>query len=232
MSTIVLRMGTDSLMGSALFGVARQTVLALLFSNHERRFYQREIINAAGLGSGAIQRELQRLVHAGILLRTVEGRQTYFQANHECPIFVELRGVVRKTFGIAGPLRHALATLAPHIHVAFIYGSVASGTETTGSDVDLLIVGETSLMDVVSALSNTQRELGREINPVVYPAGEFCRKLRTGQHFITRVMAGPKLFLLGDEQQLTGLAQIRMAQGAQDKPRRDRRSSRSSPARP
>ncbi|MFN7936228.1 MAG: nucleotidyltransferase domain-containing protein [Bryobacteraceae bacterium] len=213
-------------MGSALFGVARQTVLALLFSNHERRFYQREIINAAGLGSGAIQRELQRLVHAGILLRTVEGRQTYFQANPGCPIFAELRGIVRKTFGIGRSVRHAIADLAAHIEVAFIYGSVASGTETAKSDVDLMIIGEASLLDVISALSHIQRELGREINPTVYPVAEFCRKLRSGQHFITKVMAGPKLFLLGDEQQLTGLAQIRMAQGAQDKPRRDRRLAR------
>lgn len=221
-----------SLLGGALFGATKQAVLALLFGRPDGRFYQRQIIRAAGFGSGGVQRELEQLTAAGVLTRTVEGRQTYFQANRHCPIFEELRGLVRKTFGVSQVLADALARLRSRIEIAFVFGSVATGAETSDSDVDLLVIGDIALMDIVSALNVAQRELGREVNPTVYRTEEFCRKLAAGQHFITRAVAGPKLFLTGDEQQLKGLAEKRLAQGAQDKLRGNRRSPRRRGSRP
>ena len=158
--------------GSALFGATRQAVLRLLFGHSDRRFYQRQIIRLVGLGSGAAQRELEQLVAAGIITRAVEGRQTYFQANRECPVFAELRGLVRKTFGAAEVLREGLAALGGRVRLAFIYGSVADGSEKTGSDVDIMIVGDRiSLQDVVSTFAGAQSELRREVNPSVYHRG-------------------------------------------------------------
>ncbi len=157
----------------------------------------------------------------------MEGRQIYFQANRRCPIFEELHGIVRKTFGVARVLNEALTPLEDRIRVAFIFGSVAKGTETSMSDVDVMVVGEElSLSDIVSAIAQAQRVLGREINPSVYPTEEFYRKLAEGHHFISSVVAGEKIFLIGDEHELIRLAQIRVAQGAQDKPRRNRRPVR------
>jgi predicted nucleotidyltransferase len=225
MGIIVLEMGTT--IGAALFSATRQAVLRLLIGHAGERFYQRQIIRIAGLGSGAVQRDLQQLTGAGILVRTVEGRQTYYQANRACPVFDELHGLIRKTFGAAQVLKDGLAALAGKIQFAFIYGSVASGGETAASDVDIMVVGERiSLQDVVSALTEAQRELGREVNPSVYRTEEFCRKLAGGHQFISSVVAGPKIFLIGDEGELTRVAQIRMAQGAQDKPARNRRPPR------
>ncbi len=211
--------------GETLFGQTRQRILALLFGHPGERFYQRRIIKAAGLGSGTVQRDLKRLSRSGVLTRSVEGRQVYFQANRHCPVFAELHGIVRKTFGVAQALKEALASIADRICVAFIFGSVATGTETPMSDVDVLIVGDNlSLSDVVSAIADAQRELGREVNPSLYPTREFCRKLAEGQHFISNVVAGQKIFLIGDERELKRLAQIRLAQGAQNKRARNRRS--------
>jgi predicted nucleotidyltransferase len=199
----------------------------LVFGHPDERFYQRRVIQAVGLGSGTVQRDLDRLSRSGVLTRSVEGRQVYFQANRQCPVFEELRGIVRKTFGAAQALKAALSPMADRIRVAFIFGSVATGTETSLSDVDVMVVGDKlSLTDVVSAIAEAQREIGREINPSVYPTEEFCRKLAEGQHFVSRVVAGEKIFLIGDEHELTGLAQIRVAQGAQDKPGRNRRPVR------
>jgi uncharacterized protein len=195
----------------------------------QTRFYQRRIIQAVGLGSGAVQRDLELLSRSEILTRTVEGRQTYFQANRQCPIFAELHSIVRKTFGAAQAIKEALESIADRISVAFVFGSVAVGTETSASDVDVMVVGDNlSLTDVVSAIAEAQREIGREINPSVYPTGEFCRKLAEGRHFVSSVVAGPKIFLIGDERELTRLAQIRMAKGARNKPARNRRSVRRS----
>ncbi|MEO8130915.1 MAG: nucleotidyltransferase domain-containing protein [Bryobacteraceae bacterium] len=210
-------------LGNPLFGITRQSVLGLLFGRPDERFYQRRIIQALSLGSGSVQRELEQLRQAGILTRTVEGRQTYFQARRECPIFDELHALVRKTFGLSRVLSEGLDPLQNQITVAFVFGSAATGTETLCSDVDLMVIGDLSLMDVVAALSDAQRELGREVNPNVYPRVEFCRKLAAGQHFLNSVIGGPKIFLIGDERQLKGLAEIRVAEGTQDKPRRDRR---------
>jgi predicted nucleotidyltransferase len=216
-----------NLLGEALFGETRQRVLALFFGHPDERFYQRRVIQTVGLGSGTVQRDLQRLTRAGVLTRTVEGRQVYFQANGQCPVFEELRALVRKTFGVAHVLKHALASMAGRVHLAFIFGSIAGGTETSASDVDVLIVGDDiSLADVVSAIAEAQRDLEREINPSVYLTGEFCRKLAEGQHFLSAIAAGQKIFLIGDERDLTRLAQIRMAQRTQPKPAGNRRSVR------
>jgi predicted nucleotidyltransferase len=229
MGIIVLKMGanaghfTADAIGGALFGATRQAVLRLLFGHSDRRFYQRQVIRLVGLGSGAAQRELEQLVAAGILTRAVEGRQTYFQANRECPVFDELSGLIRKTFGAPKVLQEALAALGGAVQLAFIYGSVAAGTETAASDVDIMVVGpRTSLEEVASALAQAERELGREVNPSVYRAGEFRRKLVEGHHFLSSVVAGSKIFLIGDAHELARLAQIRMAQGAQDEPTGDR----------
>src|SRR5882724_8278416 len=227
MGILVPNMGsTISSLGATLFGQTRQRILALLFGHLDERFYQRRIIQTIGLGSGTVQRDLERLSHSGVLIRTIEGRQVYFQANRQCPVFADLQSIVRKTFGVAQTLKQALAA-AQHIRLAFIFGSVATGTETSMSDVDILVVGDgLSLSDVVSAIAEAQREISREINPSVYPTKEFCRKLAEGQHFISNVVAGPKIFLIGDEHELTRLAQIRVAQKAPNKPARNRRPVR------
>jgi predicted nucleotidyltransferase len=211
--------------GGALFGTTRQAVLRTLFGHPEQRFYQRQLIRMLSAGTGAVQRELATLVEAGIVTRTVEGRQTYFQANAGSPVFAELRSLIRKTFGVVEVLRNALQPLSGSIRLAFIYGSVAAASEKAGSDIDLLLVGDRiSLDDVVSALSEAQELTGREVNPSAYSSAEFRRKLTEGQHFLTRVIRGPKLFLIGSEGELTRLAQIRVAEGTSVEPRRNRRT--------
>lgn len=217
---------TDSI-GSALFGVTRQAVLRLLFGHVEKRFYQQQIIRSLRLGSGTVQRELEELVRAGILARTVEGRQTYFQANSDCPVFAELRGLVRKTFGVAEVLEQALLPLARKVRLAFIYGSIATGEERAGSDIDVMVVGdEISMLDVATALHEAQDELGREVNPTVYHTDEFCRKLAQGHHFLKSVIERPVIFLIGDQDELTRLAQVRLAEGAPGKRSGSGRSAR------
>ncbi len=213
--------------GAALFGAARQAVLRVFFAGTKRRYYQRQVIETARLGSGAVQRELDRLTRAGILTRTVEGRQVYYEANEKCPFHGELRGLARKTFGAAQLIADGLAGLSERIALAFVFGSVAAGNENAASDVDVLIVGTgVSLAEIVNALADVQRELGREVNPAVYRAGEFSRKLAEGHQFLSRVVEGPKLFLIGDEDELRKLAPIRLAEDAQDKPTGNRRSVR------
>lgn len=192
---------------SFLFGQTRRDVLALLLGRPDERFYFREVVRAIGGGSGGVQRELKQLVEAGLVGRVREGRQVYFSANRSAAIFPELQSIIQKTAGAADVLR---ASLAPLLHteriiVAFVYGSVASGTQTAASDVDLVILGDAALAEIVPAVRDAERQLSREVNPSVYPVDEFRKKLRSGAPFLTRVMAGPKLFIAGDERELRRL---------------------------
>lgn len=193
--------------GEVLFGRTRRSVLGLLYGHADEEFYLREIIRAAGVGQGSIQRELETLVGAGLVLRRVHGRQVYFRANPENPIYRELRGLLVKTAGVADVLREALAPLAAGIHVAFVYGSVARGEERRASDIDLMVVGDVSFADASQALASAQRRLGREVNPTVYTPAEFKQKLAAGQHFLRSVVEREKLFLFGNEHDLRRLGE-------------------------
>jgi predicted nucleotidyltransferase len=190
----------------SLFGKTRQALLALLFTRPDEELLQEQLILHAGLGRGSVQRELEFLARAGIARRTVHGRQVYFQANPDCPIFPELRSLVVKTSGVADVLRAALAPLASRIRVAFVYGSVARGDEKRASDVDVMVVGEAAFTEVVDALARAQDALGREVNPTVYPPDEFRTKVNAKHHFLVTVIHGDKLFLIGDQRELGRLA--------------------------
>ena len=197
---------TDGL-SATLFGKTRRAVLALLYSHVEESFYLRQIVRTARVGLGAVQRELKMLSEAGIIRRTVRGRQVYYQANPECPVYAELKSLVVKTVGVGDVLRAALAPLADRINVAFLFGSLVRGGERPGSDVDVMVVGDVTFAEVVSVLGLVQETVRREINPLVYPPEEFRFKLAAEHHFLKKVLEGSKFFLIGDEYELAKLVE-------------------------
>jgi len=144
---------TSSSLAAALFGQTRRAILALLYGHPDEAYYLRQLARLGGLGLGVVQREVKRLSEAGILRRTVRGHQVYYQANPDCPVFAELKGLMVKTAGAVDVLREALAPLAGRIKGAFIYGSVARLQQRNGSDVDLMVVGAVSFGEVVGALN-------------------------------------------------------------------------------
>jgi len=192
----------SKLMGSGL----RAKLLGWLFTHHDERYFVRQLATLLNEDSTNISRELARLEKMGMLVCQKEGRQKYYQANAGCAIFKELRGLALKTTGVADVLRDALAPLAKRIRVAFIYGSLARGEESAASDLDLLVVGNVKFGDVVSALGPVQETLGREVNPTVYPPSEFRSKLAGGHHFLTTVMNGSRVYIIGDKSELERLA--------------------------
>jgi len=198
---------SENLLCGGLFGKTRQAVLALLYGRADSSFYTKQILDAVKIGRGTVQRELKNLTAAGIIIREVQGRQVYYQANDQCPIFDELKSIVRKTFGVADVIRQSLATNADKIRVAFIFGSVAKSTDDRRSDIDLMVVGGISFGDVVSLLSPAEQKLGQEVNPVVYPVVEFKKKVKGDSHFVKTVLEEEKIFVIGDEDELRRLAE-------------------------
>ncbi len=204
----------NSSLSSALFGQTRMAILALLYGHPGESYYLRQLVRSAGLGLGVAQREVKRLSDAGIIRRSVSGNQVFYQANPDCPIFPELKGLIVKTAGVADVLRLALAPLAGRIQVAFIYGSVAKLIQRNSSDVDVMVVGEPAFGEIVSALGGAQETLGRDINPTVYSRTDFRSKVKAGHHFLTTVLKGEKVFLIGDEHELARLGTKRLGKPA------------------
>jgi predicted nucleotidyltransferase len=191
-------------LADALFSGTQQRVLGLLFGQPERSFYATELINLAGVGSGAVQRELASLSQSGLVTVKPVGNQKHYQANPDSPIYAELCGIVRKTVGLAEPLRTALAPLASQIKVAFVYGSIAKKEDTASSDIDLMLVSDTlTFGDTILALEGATALLGREVNPNIFTPQDFAKRLKEGGSFVSRVMAQPKVWLIGGEHDLT-----------------------------
>ena len=187
-----------------LFGTYRKKVLSLLLLHPNMDYHVRELARQTGTAPGTLHKELARLAAAGLLLRKEQGNQVRYQANQQCPVFPELAGLLRKTTGAAEILTTALTPLQPAL--ALIFGSVASGTETANSDVDVLIIADLGFADVVVATYPAQAELGREINPVVYSAQEFKRRVQEQDAFVQGLLSKPKIFLIGTENDLSQLA--------------------------
>lgn len=190
-------------LADALFSAIQQRVLAYLFGQPERSFFATELIKLVAGGSGAVQRELARLAQSGLVTVTRMGTQKHYQANPKSPIFAELCAITQKTVGLALPLREALAPLASRITAAFVFGSVAKRRDTAASDIDVLVLSDTvDYADIFAALQSVEAKLGRTINPTVYKPTDWRRKRTSGNAFVVKVGAQPKLFLIGAEEDL------------------------------
>ncbi len=214
LGTIVPNLGTmdeTASLAEALFGRTRRLILGLLYCHPEERFYLRQMARTLGVGHGALQRELRKLATAGLILREATGKQVYYRANEACPIYADLQGVILKTVGLADVLRNALAALAERIQVAFVYGSIAKGMAKASSDVDLMIIGSVTFGEVAKALNPAQDILRREVNPSVYPADEVHCKIKAGHHFLRSVFDGPKIYLIGGEEDLKRVVETGVA---------------------
>lgn len=187
-----------SQLSNALFTITQQKVLSLLFTQPDKSFYVKEILRLTGMGVATIKRELDRMRAAGILRMTKIGNQHHYQANPECPIFFELSGIIKKTSGIVGSISSALSSVSGQVDWAFIYGSLASEKETTGSDIDLMIIGDISFSQVVRLLYPVQETLGREINPKIYSRKEWILLNKSKQAFVNELMLKPRMDVLGD----------------------------------
>lgn len=191
-------------LAGALFSGTQQRVLGLLFGQPDRSFYATELIKLAGVGSGAVQRELARLAQSGLVTVKPVGNQRHYQANPASPIYDELCGVVRKTVGLAEPLRAALAPLAAQIKAAFVYGSIAKKEDTAGSDIDLMLVSDSlTFGDTILALQVASELLGRDVNPNIFTPQDFAKRLNEKGSFVSRVMDQPKVWLIGKADDIT-----------------------------
>jgi len=190
-------------LASALFAKVQLRVLTLLIGQPERQYHASEIIKIVQSGSGAVQRELEKLTRAGIDVVTPSGNRKMYQANRDSPIFHDLRGLIMKTAGLVEPIQTALKKFRAEIRFAFVYGSIAKGLDTAGSDIDLLIVGdELSYGPIFNALQKAEQILQRPVSPNLMITSDWARKVEDRSPFVTKIMQQPKIFVYGDENEL------------------------------
>lgn len=184
-------------MAQHLLGQTRSRVLSALLLHPERSLHVRELARVAHTSPGSLHRELRTLAELGLVMRQEAGRQVHYRANVQSPVFAELAGLLRKTVGMADVLRDALAPLGEQVELAFVYGSMADGSERPGSDVDVMVLGQAGFADVTLALAATAELLGHEVNPTPLPVRDFTRRLAEGDGFARSVAAAPKIWLKG-----------------------------------
>ncbi len=191
-------------LASALFSATQQRVLGFLFGQPDRSFFATELIGLVGAGSGVVQRELVRLAESGMVTVTRIGTQKHYQANPDSPVFEELCGLIQKTVGLREPLKHSLEPYKDQIDVAFVYGSIAKGTDTARSDIDLMIIGDDlDYVGVYKAIDEAETLLHRKVNPNLFTLDEWRKKLADKNPFIVKVKQQAKLFIYGSENDLT-----------------------------
>lgn len=200
---IIPEMGRQSSAGrrglaDALFTPVQQRVLRLLFAQPDRRYQSAELIRLARSGVGAVHRQLARLASSDLVTVTRTGNQKHYQANRDSPVFEELHGLIEKTVGLAEPLRRALAPKAKAIHAAFVYGSVAKGTDRARSDIDLMVISDSlTYPDVFQAVQGAETALGRSVNPTVMTLTQWRAKHSKADSFVAKVASQPRVFVIG-----------------------------------
>ena len=182
----------------------RAELFRLLFGIGPEELHMRELERRTGCAIGTIQTELKKLLRLGLVSSRRDGNRLYYKANRQHPLYPELRGLVLKTVGLVDVLQSALAKDAG-IRVAFVFGSIARQEEETGSDIDLMVIGRLGLRQLTGLLAGIGTQVGREINPHVMDDTEFARRRDEGEHFVTQVLASPRLFIRGDEHELDKL---------------------------
>ncbi len=177
-------------------------VLSLFLLHPEKEFYQRGIAESTGNVLRQVQRALKRIERAGLVTKTRRGNMVYYKAERTHPAFEDLKRAFIKTVALGDTLREDLAPFADKVQLAFVFGSLAQGKETAQSDIDIFLVGGITLREASRALGGVVSELGREINPVVYPVAEFKQKAKEGHHFVSELIRGQKIWLIGNEDEL------------------------------
>ncbi len=178
----------------------RAELFRLLFGFDAEELHLREIQRRTAFAIATVRQDIEKLEKTGIVNRRRDGNRVYFRANSQHPLYPEIRQLVMKTTGVSDVLRSCLQ--AADIRVAFVFGSMASGTARPGSDIDLMVIGDIGLRKLSSLLMEASQHLGREINPHILSDIEFRRRVGQRDHFLESVLRSDKIFVIGSAHDL------------------------------
>ena len=184
----------DRLFGSK----TRVALLSKLMMTPDRSFFIRELSRELKIPYGMLYKEEKNLLSLGILTEEKRGKVTLVSVNKKLPYFTEIRRLITKTAGLGDLMKSALSRLEG-IRYALIYGSFASGDESESSDIDLLVVADVNEERVLNAISETEKEVGREINYILWSEKEFAKRVKSRHRLLTDIATKPLIMLIGEE---------------------------------
>jgi len=183
----------DKLFGSR----TRVLILSKLVMNPNRSLYIRQLSKELGLTFSVVYKEIEKLKSLGLVTEERRGRIRLFTINKNSVIYDELRRLLLKTTALGQQLKSSLPELEKAKYV-LIYGSVARGEELETSDVDLLIIGDIAEENLIAGIRKVEKEIGREINYILWSEREFEKRVKTKHHLLTEIADNPIIGLVGD----------------------------------
>jgi predicted nucleotidyltransferase/predicted transcriptional regulator len=193
-----------NLLAEILSSRTRAEIFRILFGVNDESLHLREIERRSGLTVGTVQQELKKLVNLDLMKKRKDGNRIYYQARKEHPLYPEIRNIILKTSGLSDVIAGALG-VSQDIKIAFVFGSIARHDEKAGSDVDLMVIGRLGLRKLTGLLDGISEQIGREINPHALSEGEFVKRRKNKDHFITEVLESPKIFIIGSRNELDAM---------------------------
>lgn len=219
------------MLDEVLFGKTRAAVLRELYMNPDRRLSFNELVRRLKSGPGAISRELASLIAAGLVVEQREGHQRFLSAGTASPVFPELKNFIAKASGAPTFIRDALRGLEDQIDIAMIFGSVAKGTERADSDLDLFVIGTAGYSVVTERIYSIEDRLGRRVQTLYFDRDSPTDRASLKKSSTRAMLAGPKVFVLGDEEKLTTLISVDEDHGKKSKPRQSGKRRKTSSSR-
>jgi len=193
-----------NLLAEILSSRIRAEIFRILFGVNDEALHLREIERRSGLTVGTVQQELKKLLNLDLIKKRKDGNRIYYQARKEHPLYPEIRSIILKTSGLSDVIARALG-VSQDIKIAFVFGSIARHDEKAGSDVDLMVIGRLGLRKLTGLLDGISEQIGREINPHALSEGEFVKRRKNKDHFITEVLESPKIFIIGSWNELDAM---------------------------
>lgn len=193
-----------NILSEILSSKIRAEVFRLLFGVTDQALHMREIERRSGYAIGTIQSELKKLLRLDLVKKRRDGNRLYYCANKDHPLYPDIHHLVLKTTGLVEVLQMALKPVSG-ISIAFVFGSIASREEKAESDIDLMVIGSIGLRKLTALLSDASTQIDREINPYVLNPSEFIKRKENRDHFITRVLETPRIFIIGSENELNAM---------------------------
>ena len=148
----------------------RIKLLIRLFVNPATRAYLRELAKEFGVSTNSVREELNQLTQANLLKSEKNGRNVFYQANENHPLFPELKSMVAKVVGIDKVIDGIVKRLG-NVEKAYILDDYAEGKDT--GIIDLLLVGEIDQYHLNDLSRKTERYIKRKIRTLVLSKEEY-----------------------------------------------------------
>ncbi len=166
----------QNILSAVIPSQTRVRILVKLFLNPGVRAYLRSLAKEFDVSPNAVRTELNNLREHKVLVSERDGRNVYFRANTDHPLFPELSSMVRKITGIDDLVKSVVDRLGD-LEAAYLVGDYARGADT--GIIDVVLVGNVDKVQLDDFVAKTEAYIERKIRSLVLTKDEFERLQET-----------------------------------------------------